>query len=76
MRGGRGIGAGIAQSLAKAGADVVIADMTATLANEGSNAIKALGRKSAAIVVDVRERGFLGQFSPTFKYLSRLSFSL
>jgi meso-butanediol dehydrogenase / (S,S)-butanediol dehydrogenase / diacetyl reductase len=54
--GGRGIGAGIAQSLARAGADVVIADVTAALANEGSEAIKAIGRKSAAIVVDVREQ--------------------
>jgi meso-butanediol dehydrogenase / (S,S)-butanediol dehydrogenase / diacetyl reductase len=54
--GGRGIGLGIAQSLARAGADVVIADVNTSLANEGSNAIKALGRKSAAIVVDVREQ--------------------
>jgi meso-butanediol dehydrogenase / (S,S)-butanediol dehydrogenase / diacetyl reductase len=54
--GGRGIGAGIAQTLARAGADVVIADYSAALAEEGSSAIKAIGRKSAAIVVDVREQ--------------------
>jgi meso-butanediol dehydrogenase / (S,S)-butanediol dehydrogenase / diacetyl reductase len=54
--GGRGIGAGIAQSLARAGADVIIADYDINLAQDGSNAIKALGRKTAAIVVDVREQ--------------------
>lgn len=54
--GGRGIGAGIAQSLARAGADVVIADYDPTLAKDGSKAIRAIGRRSAAIVVDVREQ--------------------
>jgi meso-butanediol dehydrogenase/(S,S)-butanediol dehydrogenase/diacetyl reductase len=53
--GGRGIGAGIAASLAQAGADVVIADYTSELAETGSAAIKALGRRSAAIQVDVRK---------------------
>ncbi|NPD14995.1 SDR family oxidoreductase [Xinfangfangia sp. D13-10-4-6] len=53
--GGRGIGAGIAKALAGAGADVLIADYNAALAEEGAAAVKALGRKSAAIVVDVRD---------------------
>jgi meso-butanediol dehydrogenase/(S,S)-butanediol dehydrogenase/diacetyl reductase len=53
--GGRGIGAGIAQSLAKAGATVVVADYTAELAEGGSKAISALGRRTAALVVDVRK---------------------
>jgi meso-butanediol dehydrogenase/(S,S)-butanediol dehydrogenase/diacetyl reductase len=53
--GGRGIGAGIAASLAQAGADVVIADYTTDLAEMGAAAIKALGRRSAAIQVDVRK---------------------
>ncbi len=53
--GGRGIGAGIATSLAKAGADVLIADYTNELAEEGAAAITSLGRKSMAIKVDVRK---------------------
>ena len=53
--GGRGIGAGIAQSLAKAGADVVVADYTQDLVDAGSKAVAAIGVRSAAIVVDVRE---------------------
>lgn len=52
--GGRGIGAGIAASLAKAGADVLIADYTSELAEEGATAITALGRKTMALTVDVR----------------------
>ncbi|MBB3349483.1 MULTISPECIES: SDR family NAD(P)-dependent oxidoreductase [unclassified Sphingomonas] len=52
--GGRGIGAGIAASLARAGADVVIADYDIGLAEESSAAIAAIGRRSGAIAVDVR----------------------
>jgi meso-butanediol dehydrogenase/(S,S)-butanediol dehydrogenase/diacetyl reductase len=53
--GGRGIGAGIAVSLARAGADVLIADYTKELAEEGASAISALGRRTMAIQVDVRK---------------------
>lgn len=53
--GGRGIGAGIAASLARAGADVLIADYTKELAEEGASAIAALGRNTMAIQVDVRK---------------------
>lgn len=53
--GGRGIGAGIAASLAQAGADVIIADYTTELAETGAQAISALGRRTAAIQVDVRK---------------------
>jgi meso-butanediol dehydrogenase/(S,S)-butanediol dehydrogenase/diacetyl reductase len=52
--GGRGIGAGIAKSLAQAGADVIVADYDLALATESSAAIEALGRRTAAIEVDVR----------------------
>jgi meso-butanediol dehydrogenase/(S,S)-butanediol dehydrogenase/diacetyl reductase len=53
--GGRGIGAGIAASLANAGADVIIADYTTELAEDGAHAISKLGRRSAGIQVDVRK---------------------
>lgn len=53
--GGRGIGAGIAESLANAGADVIIADYTKELAETGAHAMTKLGRKSSAIQVDVRK---------------------
>lgn len=53
--GGRGIGAGIAKSLAQAGADVIIADYTRELAEQGAAAVSALGRRTAAIQVDVRK---------------------
>jgi len=53
--GGRGIGAGIAQSLARSGADVIVADYDATLAEEGAAAVRCLERRSASMVVDVRK---------------------
>lgn len=53
--GGRGIGAGIAKYLAQAGADVLIADYTKELAEEGAAAIAAEGKRTAAIQVDVRK---------------------
>lgn len=53
--GGRGIGAGIAQCLAQAGADVVIADYTMELAETGAQTIAALGKRTAALQVDVRK---------------------
>lgn len=53
--GGRGIGAGIAMSLAEAGADVLVADFDAELAGGTASEIEKLGRRSAAITVDVRD---------------------
>jgi meso-butanediol dehydrogenase / (S,S)-butanediol dehydrogenase / diacetyl reductase len=50
--GGRGIGAGIPQSLGKSGADVIVADYDVKLAEEGAAAVRVLGRRAAAIVVD------------------------
>lgn len=52
--GGRGIGGGIAKALATAGADVVIADMMMETAQETAAEIEKMGRRSAAIQVDVR----------------------
>jgi sorbose reductase len=51
--GGRGIGAALAFALAEAGADVAIADLDITTAQETSEAIKALGVRSLAIQVEV-----------------------
>ncbi len=50
---GRGIGEAIATRLAEEGADVIINDVDADVANETSERIKSLGRRSAAIVADV-----------------------
>jgi NAD(P)-dependent dehydrogenase (short-subunit alcohol dehydrogenase family) len=52
--GGDGIGKGIALMFARSGADVVIADRAASAAEEAAAEIKALGRKSLAINMDVR----------------------
>lgn len=52
--GGRGIGAGIATSLAQAGANVIVADYDMELAEGTASQIGKLGRRSAALAVDVR----------------------
>jgi NAD(P)-dependent dehydrogenase (short-subunit alcohol dehydrogenase family) len=52
--GGDGIGKGIALMFARSGADVVIADRAASAAEEAAAEIKALGRRSLAINMDVR----------------------
>lgn len=50
---GRGIGQGIALSLAKAGADLVLADYDIRIAEEAAAAVRALGRRAVALQVDV-----------------------
>jgi meso-butanediol dehydrogenase/(S,S)-butanediol dehydrogenase/diacetyl reductase len=65
--GGRGIGAGIAASLAGAGADVIIADYTLELAEAGAAEVTALGRRSAAIQVDVRKPESIGSLLDTIE---------
>lgn len=52
---GRGIGQGIALALANAGANVVAADVDIEIARETEEKVQALGRKSAAIEVDVTD---------------------
>ncbi len=52
---GRGIGEATAIALAKAGADVGVADLDARLAEETSAAIRSLGRRSLAIGADIGE---------------------
>ena len=51
--GGRGIGEATAIELAKAGADVAVADIDAGAAEEMSSAIRSLDRRSLAIRVDI-----------------------
>lgn len=55
--GGRGIGRAVALSLASAGADVAISGRNADVLDETVDAIRAIGRRAAAVVCDVGERG-------------------
>jgi acetoin reductase-like protein len=52
---GRGIGRQIALRLAESGANVVVADLDAGNVQETANAVEALGRRSAALEVDVAD---------------------
>ena len=54
--GGRGIGRAVALSLAAAGADVAVSGRHADVLEDTAGAIRAGGRRSAAIVCDVSER--------------------
>jgi len=55
--GGRGIGRAVAVSLASAGADVAVSGRNADVLDETVSAIRAIGRRAAAVVCDVSERG-------------------
>jgi NAD(P)-dependent dehydrogenase (short-subunit alcohol dehydrogenase family) len=54
--GGRGIGRAIALALAQAGADVAVSGRSADVLEETVAAIRAHGRRAAAVVGDVSER--------------------
>jgi len=54
--GGRGIGRAVALSLAAAGADVAVTARTTSELEETAAAIRALGRRTEAIICDVTER--------------------
>lgn len=54
--GGRGIGRAVALSLAAAGADVAVSGRNADVLDETAGAIRAIGRRAAAVVCDVGER--------------------
>jgi NAD(P)-dependent dehydrogenase (short-subunit alcohol dehydrogenase family) len=54
--GGRGIGRAVALSLASEGADVAISGRNADVLGETVGAIRAIGRRAAAVVCDVSER--------------------
>ena len=53
--GGRGIGRGIGLVLARKGADVVVADLNAENAEAVANEIRALGRESLSVALDVTD---------------------
>lgn len=53
--GARGIGASIAQALAKAGADVVVGDILLDLAKETANELSKTGVKTSAVQLDVTD---------------------
>ena len=52
---GRGIGQGIAMSLAEAGANVVAADLDINIARQTAEKVQQLGRRSLALEVDVTD---------------------
>lgn len=60
---GQGIGLQIAQTLAQAGADVIIAELNEETGKEAVREIKALGRKSAFIAVDVANPDSVNQMA-------------
>ena len=51
--GGRGIGAALAHALAEAGADVAVADLNLTAAEQTAEQLEAIGVRSMAVEVDV-----------------------
>jgi meso-butanediol dehydrogenase/(S,S)-butanediol dehydrogenase/diacetyl reductase len=53
--GGRGIGRGIALQLARAGADVAVADLSETNAQAVAGEVRALGRRATAVRADVTD---------------------
>jgi len=53
--GGQGIGREIVRTLAAAGADVAIADLNLSTAKEGAREVESMGRRAAAIQVDVAD---------------------
>lgn len=53
--GGRGIGREIAHTLARAGADIVIAELDPATAEGAVDEVRSLGRRSLAIQTDVRD---------------------
>ncbi len=63
--GGKGIGRGIALSLAQAGADVAVAARSRGDVEAVAAEIRALGRQARAYVVDVTETGEVDQLADT-----------
>lgn len=55
VAGASGIGRGIALTLARAGADILIADMLEEAMRETAEEVRALGRKASTIKIDVTQ---------------------
>jgi len=53
--GGQGIGKGVALTMARFGANIVIADRNAALGESAAAEVRALGRKGLAITTDVKD---------------------
>ncbi|MFP4416350.1 MAG: 3-oxoacyl-[acyl-carrier-protein] reductase [Chitinivibrionales bacterium] len=64
--GGRGIGKEIALTLARAGADVGICDIDASIAQQAASEIESLGRRSCAIGADVSSSKEVAAMFKTF----------
>jgi meso-butanediol dehydrogenase/(S,S)-butanediol dehydrogenase/diacetyl reductase len=60
---GRGIGAAIAGAFAKAGADIVVADLNHESAQQTADGLTSLGRRALAVTADV---GIPAQVSQLF----------
>ena len=58
---GQGIGRGIALSLARAGADVVVNDITLGTAEETAERVSALGRRALVVQADVSDASQVGK---------------
>jgi len=71
--GGAGIGRAVALCLARAGADVAVADLDATRAERGAADVRALGRRALAIAADVSdEKAVDAMVDRTVRELGRL----
>ena len=58
---GSGLGQGFAEAVAEVGADVACADINLMTAQHSTERIRALGRKAAAIEVDVAQESSVRQ---------------
>jgi meso-butanediol dehydrogenase/(S,S)-butanediol dehydrogenase/diacetyl reductase len=61
----RGIGRAIAQEVARAGANVVVADIRKELVDETARSIESLGQRALALSVDVTNRAQVAQMVST-----------
>lgn len=71
--GAQGIGRGIALELARAGADIIVADLSIDTAEAVLSEIKALGREAIAVQLDVTcRRSIEGGIQAALKHFSRI----
>ena len=71
--GGSGIGRDLAVALAEAGANLVIPDISGSVAEEGAAAVRAVGREALALEVDVADQAAVERcFAATLDRFGRL----